>query len=325
MTMRRLWQRCRQRPWCTLALFLVALFALFNFLAYQHAHAMTHFARTGGWARQTPGSLWTKARRLLCGVQMTRPGSAATPAGAGLPFDAHTVPGRAGDLAAWLVPHDLPRGVVLIFHGFRNCKANMLPEAKAFHEMGYACFLVDFRGCGDSAGDATTVGYREADDVASAVRYVREHWPGQPVVLFGRSMGSAAILRAAGVLDVEADALLLECPFDRMLTAVRVRCRLVSGVSFPLAEALVFWGGAQHGFNAFAHNPADYARTVRCPVLLMHGSFDPRVSETGMQAIHDALPGRKVLHSFAGVGHESYVNRRPGEWREQVEAFLGNR
>jgi pimeloyl-ACP methyl ester carboxylesterase len=110
-----------------------------------------------------------------------------------------------------------------------------------------------------------------------------------------------------------------------MLTAVRVRCRLVSGVSFPLAEALVFWGGAQHGFNAFAHNPADYARSVRCPVLLMHGSLDPRVSAQDMQAIHDALPGKKALHSFAGLGHESYVNRRPAEWREMVETFLGGR
>jgi alpha-beta hydrolase superfamily lysophospholipase len=270
-------------------------------------------------------SLWTKARLLLCGVQMARPRSDTTPAEGGLAFETHAVPGEAGDLAAWFVPHDQPRGVVLIFHGFRNCKANMLPEAKAFHEMGYACFLVDFRGCGDSAGDATTVGYREADDVASAVGYVRKHWPGQPVVLFGRSMGAAAILRAVGMLEVEADALVLECPFDRMLTAVRVRCRLVSGISSPLAEALVFWGGILHGFNAFAHNPADYARNVRCPVLLMHGALDPRVSEKDMQAIHDALAGKKALCSFAGVGHESYVNRRPAPWREQVETFLANR
>jgi alpha-beta hydrolase superfamily lysophospholipase len=331
--MRWLWQRCRQRPRQALALVLLALFALFNFLAYQHAHAMTHYARSGGWERQTgagkgsPEALspWSKARLLVCGVRMARPSSDATPAGVDLPFEAITVQGREGDLAAWLVPHEKPRGVVLIFHGFGNCKGQMLPEAQAFHEMGYACFLVDFRGCGGSAGDSTTVGYREADDVAAAVEHVRRHWPGQPVVLFGRSMGSAAILRAVGVLGVEADALLLECPFDRMLTAVRVRCRLVAGVSFPLAEALVFWGGAQHGFNAFAHNPARYARSVGCPVLLMHGAVDSRVSARDMQAIHDALPGRKALHTFAGVGHESYVNRRPAEWREQVETFLGDR
>jgi alpha-beta hydrolase superfamily lysophospholipase len=321
--MHRLWQRFRRRPWRALALFLLVLFALFNFLAYQHAHAMTHYVQSGGWkGRPAALSPWTKARLLLWGVKRARPDSAATPAGAGLPFEEHTVPGQAGNLAAWFVPHERPRGVVLIFHGFGNCKALMLPEAKAFHEMGYACFLVDFRACGGSAGEATTVGYREADDVATAVSYVRDHWPGQRVVLFGRSMGSAAILRAAGVLGVEADALLLECPFDRMLTAVRVRCRLVGGVSFPLAEALVFWGGAQHGFNAFRHNPADYAQGVRCPVLLMHGTLDSRVKATDMQAIHDALPGKKALWSFAGVGHESYVNRRPAEWREQVEAFL---
>jgi uncharacterized protein len=31
---------------------------------------------------------------------------------------------------------------------------------------------------------------------------------------------------------------------------------------FPLAELIIFWGGVQHGFNAFAHNPVTYAAQV---------------------------------------------------------------
>jgi alpha-beta hydrolase superfamily lysophospholipase len=306
-------------------------FTLLNVLAYQHAHAMTHYVQSGGWGREPDGrwkgrpeklSAWTRARVALCGVKIARPEYDATPADVDLPYERHAVPGQAGKLAAWYVPHDSPRGVVVIFHGFCGCKALMLPEAKAFHEMGYACFLVDFRACGGSGGNATTVGYREADDVSAAVSYVRAHWPEQPVVLFGRSMGSAAILRAVGVLGVEADALVLECPFDRMLTAVRVRCRVVGAPSCPVAEALIFWGGAQHGFNAFRHNPVRYARNVHCPVLLLHGTSDTRVKQAHMQAICDALPCPKAMHSFAGLGHESYVKRQPREWREQVEEFL---
>jgi alpha-beta hydrolase superfamily lysophospholipase len=329
--MSRVCKWCRRRPWRSLALFLLIAFICIEYLAYQHAHAMTHYVQKGGWARTSAGT-WTgrpeslstmaKAKVLVSGVKIARPQYDAMPADVGLKAEPHTFAGPVGDLTAWYVPHEHARGVVLLFHGFGGCKARLLPEAKAFHELGFACFLVDFRGCGGSAGDTTTIGYHEADDVVAAVKYVREHWPDQPVVLFGQSMGAAAIMRATGVLGVEADAVVLECPFDRMLSAVRARFRAHGVVSFPFAESLVFWGGAQHGFNAFHHNPVEYARGICCPVLLMQGSVDRRIRLSQTQEILDHLPFEKELHVFEGLGHHSYVSRRPAEWREQVGTFL---
>jgi pimeloyl-ACP methyl ester carboxylesterase len=329
--MSRLYNWCRTRPWRSLALVLFFAFTFVEYLAYQHAHAMTHYVQNGGWAR-TPAGTWTgrpeslstvdKAKVLLGGVHIARPQADAVPADVGLKSEPHTVASPVGELTAWYVPHDDARGVVLLFHGFGGCKARLLPEAKAFHELGFACFVVDFRGCGGSAGDTTTIGYHEAEDVAAAAKYVREHWPDQPVVLFGQSMGAAAIMRATGVLGVEADAVILECPFDRMLSAVRARFRAFGVASFPFAESLVFWGGAQHGFNAFRHNPVDYARGICCPVLLMQGLKDGRIRPEQTREIYAQLPGEKELHFFEGLGHHSYVSRRPGEWEEQVGGFL---
>jgi alpha-beta hydrolase superfamily lysophospholipase len=59
---------------------------------------------------------------------------------------------------------------------------------------------------------------REAEDVAAAFVYARESWPGQPIVLYGVSMGSAAILRAVAVEGVRPAGLILEGAFDRLLT-----------------------------------------------------------------------------------------------------------
>jgi alpha-beta hydrolase superfamily lysophospholipase len=321
--MLKLCKWCWRRRWRTLLLFFLTAFFVLNYLAYQHAHALTHYAPSGGWSGKPEKlSPLSKASALLFGVQMARPEHDATPASIGLEGESHTVAGSAGELSAWYVPHDRPRGVVLIFHGFGGCKARMLPEARGFHEQGFACFLVDFRGCGGSEGNTTTIGFHEAEDVASAVSYVRARWTDQSVLLFGQSMGAAAVLRAVGVLDVQADALVLECPFDRMLTAVRARFRALGVTSFPLAEALVFWGGAQHGFNAFAHDPVSYARDVHCPVLLMHGTIDGRVRQSEVRAIYEQLHGKKALHFFESLGHHSYFSRRPAEWSEQVERFL---
>jgi alpha-beta hydrolase superfamily lysophospholipase len=313
----------RAHPGRSFTAALVMGFLLLNVLAYRHAHAMTHFVQGGGCKGKPEAlPLTSRARLLVSGVAMRRPYQDGRPSDLGLDYQVHTFAGEAGDLEAWYVPHAAARGVVVLFHGFAGCKASLLPEARALHLLGYSCFLVDFRGCGGSGGDGTTIGYREADDVAWAVAHVREKWPGRPVVLFGQSMGSAAVLRAVGVLGVEADAAVLECPFDRLLTTVQMRFTALGVPAFPGAQLLVFWGGLQHGFNGFRHNPVDDARGVTCPVLLLHGRKDLRVSVAHAEGIRDNLAGEKVLYVFEGLGHESYVAQRPDEWKGEVGRFL---
>lgn len=116
------------------------------------------------------------------------------------------------------MPWQPSRGTVLLFHGDANCKAGVLREADVMRRAGYDAFLVDFRGCGGSSGSVTTIGYREADDVAEAVNYVRQKLKPRRVVVYSRPMGAAAALRAVSTGKVSPDAMILESPFDRMLT-----------------------------------------------------------------------------------------------------------
>lgn len=310
-------------PGLTSALVLAGAFLALNVLAYRHAHAMTRFVAHRPQTRGPEAlTFLAKLRVLLTGVALHRPQEDDGPDKVGLLHEVHRFPGDAGVLEAWYIPHPRPRGLVVLFHGYVACKARILPEARAFHELGYACFAVDFRGSGGSHGNRTTVGYFEADDVARAVAYARARWPVWPLVLFGQSMGGAAALRALAVHGVRADAVVLECPFDRLLTTVKARFAAMGVPWFPAAPLLVFWGGFLHGFNGFAHNPADYARHVPCPVLLLHGREDARVGVAHVRAVYANLRGVKELHHLAGVGHESYVAKCPEEWRRHVGNFL---
>jgi alpha-beta hydrolase superfamily lysophospholipase len=141
-------------------------------------------------------------------------------------------------------------------------------------------------------------------------------------VLYGQSIGAAAILRAVSVQGARAEALVLECPFDRLVNTVGNRFRAMGLPAFPGARLLVFWGGVQQGFDGFGHNPVDYAADVSCPVLLLHGTDDPWVSVEQVQAIFHELRGPKRLQLFEGLGHESYLATRPGEWTQAVAGFL---
>jgi alpha-beta hydrolase superfamily lysophospholipase len=307
---------------CLLVAFLIG-FILLNVLGYRHAHAMTHFVRgVQRTAKPEELSLAAKLKALFWGVRIGRPVTHTTPAAVGLPYEKLLIDGDRGRLAAWYIPHLAQRGLVLLLHGYARCKADLLPEARAFHELGYSCLLVDFPGCGDSDGENTTIGFHEAMDVVRCVEMARQRWPGRRLIVFGQSMGSSAVLRAMAVHGLAVDAAVLECPFDRLLSTVKARFRAMGLPGTPAAHLLLMWGAVQNGFNPFAHKPVEYARRVTCPVLMMHGSADPRVTSGHFAELFASLTSPKRMHVFNGVGHESYVVQRPFTWKETVSGFL---
>jgi uncharacterized protein len=310
-----------------LALVLVTGAVLLNGAAYAQARAMTRYAPAG---RRTPppealGPV-ERAAVLFTGVTVPRPANSRTPDDLGLGYETRTVrPGGvdgALTLEAWVVRHPQPVGTVLLFHGYAASKDTLLEAARAFTAMGYTAVLVDFRGSGGSDGDRTTVGYDEARDVAAVVRWAREELGEERPVLYGVSMGAAAVLRAVAAEGVAPRAVIVEAPFDRLLTTVRHRFEALGVPSWPASELLVFWGGRSGGFDAFGHNPVEYARRVRVPALVLHGAADPRVTEPEARAVHDALVGPRSLVVFPGLGHGVAGSEAAGEWSEAVRTFL---
>lgn len=116
-----------------------------------------------------------KVRLGLSGVPVPRPANVRTPADVGLPFDTVAVPVGDEELEGWHVPHPTPKGVVVMGPGYLSAKDSLLPEAKGFHDLGYAVLLIDFRGAGGSPRADVTLGVREGEDTA-AVRFARRRY-----------------------------------------------------------------------------------------------------------------------------------------------------
>jgi alpha-beta hydrolase superfamily lysophospholipase len=295
-----------------------------NYLAYRHAYAFTHFG-PGGQPPPRPETLSyaDMARMAWKGIHLPRSVNRYTPADIRLPYATCTIPIDDGQyLEAWRIEHPKTRGLVIMFHGYSASKSSLLTEARLFYDDGYSLLMVDFRGSGGSTGNDTTVGVREAEDVSAAVDYARAQFPEERMVLFGHSMGSVAVMRALARLHVAADVAILECPFDRLLTTVRNRFEIVRVPAFPMAYLMVFWGGWQLGFNGFEHNPVDYARACRCPVLLLNGENDDKVTPAQIDEIYGNFPGPHEHHTISGAGHDSFARTQPGEWTDVVYGFL---
>lgn len=299
-------------------------FVILNVLAYNHAYSMMHFTRGGvRTAKPEKLTLCQRARVLLIGVKVPRPESMLQPAD--LAPDCRRLSIRTPDgvtLGGWYVDHGAETPLVILFHGYGGEKTGLLREARTFLRLGTSVLLVDFRGSGESSESYATIGVREADDVAAAVRLARETLHHTALILYGQSMGSAAILRAVDKNGIQPDGVIIEAVFDSMLNTVRHRFESMGVPSFPNAELLVFWGGVQIGCNAFAHNPVTYAKALTCPALFMHGSDDPRARLEDGRRVFDAVPGVKTFKEFHATGHESYLSRDPVAWTATVRAFL---
>src|SRR5439155_18183115 len=132
----------------------------------------------------------------------------------------------AGDGVAlrgwWLPGRDTERAVVLL-HGWKADRLQMLPRAKWLHRLGYSVLLFDFRGCGESGG-RSGLGYDERLDVEAALKFLREEKKVRQTALLGESLGAAAAVMAVDRWEGVRGAV-LELLYDRLEHAVRARIR----------------------------------------------------------------------------------------------------
>lgn len=314
----------RKRGIMRAATVVAAGFVVLNVFAYNHAHAMLHFGSAGSRTNKPEAlTLGQKMKVLLVGVNAPRPHSDRSPADLSEQCRRLTIPSSDGvTLGAWYVDCGAQTPLVILFHGYAAEKSCLLQEARTFLELGMSVLLVDFRGSGDSSESHTTIGVREADDVATVMHYARNTMPHSRRVLYGQSMGAVAILRAVCRNGAKPDAVIVEAVFDTMLNTVRHRFNAMGIPYFPCAELLVFWGGFQTGFNGFSHNPVVYAQSLACPALFMHGDDDPRARVEEGRRVFAKVPGPKRFKVFPSVGHEAYASRFPAEWKATVEEFM---
>ena len=293
---------------------LAIAFLSFNGIGYVGAYLATHYK---------------DSHQLSLGIP--RPQNYNSPRDFNLKYTTHRIPlGENEWLDSWLIesPAVKSQGAVILFHGKDNNKSSLLDAAKIFHSLNYDTLLVDFRGSGKSSGNKTTIGVEEAKDVVSAVNYLdtlnSQLNLQQPVILYGISMGSAAILRAIAKHDLQPDGIILELPFTSLLTAVRTRFKNNSLVAFPMAELIVFWGGIQHGFNGFAHQPIEDAKAVKCPTLIFAGERDRTISLAEVEKLSQNLDVPKNLVVFPQAGHEILARNHRQLWLATTKDFLTN-
>ena len=137
------------------------------------------------------------------------------------------------------------KAIIQIAHGMAEHKERYDEFATFLAENGYAVFVHDHLGHGESVDSIENLGFfgeedgwkNLVNDCYTTTKYAREVFPGKPVVLFGHSMGSFIARAYTQMYDMTLDAAIY-CGTSGNNPA--------AGMGIRLADAIARSKGAKH-------------------------------------------------------------------------------
>ena len=180
---------------------------------------------------------------------------------------------------------------ILFFHGNGEIVADYDEFGRILNQVGINFLAVDYRGYGRSSGQPTvTAMMRDCHMIFDYVKkwLDKNDYPG-PLVLMGRSLGSASALELAMHYAAGIDGLIVESGF---------------AYAGPLL-ALLGIAIAEIGFEeAMGFRNIDKIHTFGKPTLIIHAERDHIIPFSDGEALFEACPATdKTLLKISGASH----------------------
>jgi uncharacterized protein len=221
----------------------------------------------------------------------------------------------------WFVQSDQHRGVIVLLHGVRANRQQMVDRARFLHSAGYSSLLCDSRAHGESGGDTITFGHLESEDARAEVALARSLAPDQPVAVIGVSLGGAAALLAKPPLEI--DAMILESVYPSIDRAIENRLRGAVGGAAPLfAPMMTAMVRPRLGFGADELRPIDQVASLKTPKFFVFGTADRDTTLQESMEMFNAAAEPKQMWAVEGAGHVDLCGYAGGEYQRRVLEFL---
>ena len=223
----------------------------------------------------------------------------------------------------WFVPGHPGRGAVVLMHGVRADRLQLLTRAGFLSQAGYAVLLFDFQAHGEPPGEHITFGHLESRDATAAVQFIREKVPAEKVAVLGISMGAAAALLANPPLP--ADAMILESSYPTIYQATEDRMIERFGWLGKMATPLLTCQlKPRLGITPDDLKPIDCARKISVPKFFIAGTTDHNTTIEESRALYAAAAGPKQSWWIEGAGHVDMHQYAGAEYEKRVLVFLGS-
>lgn len=224
-------------------------------------------------------------------------------------------------LVGWYLVGKKDKGGVLLLHGVKANRLQMVARARFLHQAGYSVLLFDFQGHGESLGEKVTFGYLEALDAEAAYAFLRNKLQHKSIGVIGVSLGGAAAL--LGSVAKQAKALILESVYPTIQEAIVNRLTLYLGAGGAYLLPLLSWQiEPRLGFTPDVLRPIDHLSKTTGAVFIMAGSDDRHTTISESKRLFSVASEPKKLWIIEGATHINFSHYQPEEYKVNVLGFF---
>lgn len=250
-----------------------------------------------------------------------------TPADIGLPYEdvwedvwipTEPASGSALDqpaekLHGWWLPNPGSRETLLFCHGNYGNVSYNLETVRFYYNLGFSILTFDYRGYGQSLSasllEPVPTERSTCEDAETAWHYLIAARRVRPenITIMGHSMGGAIAINLAA-RHPQAARLIVASSFTTMQDVVHAKkiYRL-----FPIQQLLT------EPFDSLSR-----VKSLKVPVLYVHGDQDFDVPTEMSQRLYDASPQPKRIWLAPGAGHNDVATVTADQYEKTIQSFL---
>jgi len=194
---------------------------------------------------------------------------------------------------------------VVVFHGNAGRAVDRSYYAHALAPLGYRVLLAEYPGYGGRSGKPS-----EAAFVADAVETVELAYKeyGDPIYLWGESLGSGVAAAVAATSDVPIAGLVLLTPWD----------------SLPDLAQFTYWFLPARWLVLDQYDSVENVTSYAGPVAVVVAERDELIPTQHSMRLFESVTANSKLWILAGAGHNSWpVQPEASWWREVVDFVSG--
>lgn len=213
---------------------------------------------------------------------------------------------------------------VIAVHGYRGSHAYMGVPASYFGLRSFNVLLPDLRGCGKSEGDYIGMGWPDRKDMLKWIDWIIEKDDQAEIVLYGISMGGAAVMMTSGEeLPDNVKAIVEDCGYTSVWDIFEDELLYLFHLpSFPMLNLASKISEVKAGYSFTEASSLEQVAKAEVPMLFIHGSEDNFVHADMIYEVYEACQSDKDMLVVEGAGHGNSYNYDPETYFDTVFDFL---
>lgn len=228
---------------------------------------------------------------------------------------------QISEISGWFHQSNISSKCVLLLHGVRSNKLSMVNRASFLNQLGYSTLLIDLQAHGETPGDEITFGFKESDNVKTAIEFLKSK-NCQKIGAIGVSLGGASIL--LGNKPANLDAVILEAVYPSIDQAVinRIEQRLGTFAANILAPTLYYQIPLRQDISLNSLKPINAISNLNAPVLIIGGSEDQHTKLEETKNLFAAANEPKTLWIINQAAHVDFHSFTKSDYEQKVSDFL---